>query len=138
MVIKKLAEGYLLRLERGEKIIEQLQKFCEMSSVRGGFFVGLGAVDEVELAHYDVETQTYSRSVFQEPFEVTNLVGSVGLADQLIIHAHISLGRKDMSMLGGHLMEAKVSGTMEIWLTTSEQSWMKIKDPVTGLWVFGE
>lgn len=137
MYVKQFDHGWLVRLERGEKVVESLKIWCGENSIEGGFLVGLGAVDEVELAHYDVETKTYSTVKFGEPFEVTNLTGSIGIGEQLVVHAHISLGRKDMSMVGGHLVEARVSGTMEMWVMASEDVWRKVKDEKTGLWVFG-
>ena len=51
---------YVIRLAKGDELIENLEMFVEKEEVEGGFFYGLGASDNFEIAHYNVETQKYS------------------------------------------------------------------------------
>lgn len=106
----------VIRLERGEKIVETLKEFCRINSISGGFFFGLGAVDEVELAHYDLGKKKYSVVKFNKPLELLNITGSIGIGKELIVHTHITLSDNKMHAFGGHLVEARVSGTLEIYL----------------------
>ncbi|HGJ66924.1 TPA: DNA-binding protein [bacterium] len=127
--------SWIIRIVRGEKVIETLKQFCTEHKINGGFFYGLGACDQAELAHYNVETKKYSSMVFNQPLELIHMTGSIGLADTLIIHAHVVLSDTKMQTLGGHLVEARVSGTAEIYLTTTETLPKKL-DPETGLKLF--
>jgi predicted DNA-binding protein with PD1-like motif len=127
---------FLIRLNRGEKIIACLKNFCIKNKIYGGFFYGIGAVDEVELAHYDVSQKKYSSEKFNLPLELTSLLGNVGFfKKELIIHAHATLANKKMQSFGGHLVEGKISGTGEIFFTKTKKL-NKILDGETGLKVF--
>ena len=127
---------YLIRLSRGEKIIASLESFCQKQKITGGFFFGLGAIDKVELAHYDVEKKKYSSLIFNQPLELTNLSGNIALfKNQLIIHAHATLADKKMRAFAGHLVEGIISGTGEIFLIKTP-ALKKFFDEGTGLKLF--
>lgn len=131
-----VTDGYVVRLARGELIIETLQGLCEKLGIEGGFFYGLGAVDEVELAHYNVDDKEYSAEVYGEPFELTNITGSIGMYEnEVVVHAHVSLADMNMRAVGGHLVEGRVSGTLELFLKKLDRL-EKQDDKETGLKVF--
>lgn len=124
---------YILRIARGENLIKSLENFCAQENITGGFFSGIGAVDKVELAHYDVESQQYSSQKLDQPLEVTNLTGTIaGHHDELIIHAHGTFSDTQMHCLGGHVVDCLVSGTLELLLIETEPL-HKVSDPETGL-----
>jgi len=51
MRIKKIDEKtYLLRLEKGEEVMDVMMGFCRDKNIKGGYFQAIGAVGEVELA----------------------------------------------------------------------------------------
>lgn len=137
MLSKKLSsKEYIIRIKRGEKIVAELKRFYLKERIDGGFFYGLGAVDQVELAHYDVSTKKYSSKKFAIPLEMTNITGSVGICDkELIIHAHAAFADKEMKVVAGHLVEAVVSGTAEIYFVKTPML-IKSYDPETGLKLF--
>lgn len=127
---------WLLRLERGEKFVETMQSWLEEQGIEGGFFVGLGAMDQVEVAHFDVETKKYNSHKFEQALEVTNLTGNVAMfEDKPLIHAHVSLSDPDMNMFGGHLVDGRVSGTLEIYFTQLPRLEKSLEEE-TGLKVF--
>ena len=135
MINKNFDKSFVIRIERGELIIEQLKIFCQQQNIEGGFFYGIGAVDEVELAHYNVESKKYSSIKFLQPLELVNITGSIGKEADLIIHAHATLANPKMEVIAGHLVEARVSGTVEIFLTPLEKLEKKL-DQETGLKLF--
>jgi uncharacterized protein len=126
---------WILRIVRGENIIASLTEFCTQHKIEGGFFYGIGAVEGTELAHYDVTQKQYSSKKFDQPLELVSLIGSIGKEEKLIVHAHATLSDPQMQTLGGHLVEAKVSGTAEIYLTTTPLL-PKQHDSETGLKLF--
>ena len=129
-------QNYIIRLARGERIIASLKKFCQKEKIKGGFFYGLGAVDEAEVAHYDVSTKKYSSKKFNTALEMVNLTGNIGFFQkEIIIHAHASFADKNIQPLAGHLVEAKISGTAEIFLTKTKKL-EKFYDQKTGLKLF--
>ncbi|PIP56343.1 DNA-binding protein [candidate division WWE3 bacterium CG22_combo_CG10-13_8_21_14_all_39_12] len=126
----------IMRIERGEKVVESIKELCITEKIEGGFFYGLGAVDWVEVAHYNVPNKKYRSQEFEQAFEVTNLTGSIGVfASEVVVHVHITLSDTEMNAFGGHVVEAIVSGTMEILLTPLSRL-QKISDDSIGLKIF--
>ena len=123
----------LVRLDPGDYVLESLETVREECEVTGGFFAGIGAVDEVTLGQYDVGTEDYKEETKTGQFEVTSFLGNIG-PDK--IHAHIQVASRDYTTLGGHCSGAKVSGTFEIEITTGETVLTHHLDERTGLHVF--
>jgi predicted DNA-binding protein with PD1-like motif len=131
-------DQYMIVLARGERVVDSLKLFCNMRQIMGGTFWGLGAVNEAEIAVYDVEHKQYHQRGVKGVFETTHLSGTIGILEpdnELIIHAHMTLSDAAFKAVGGHLVEGRVSGTMEISLT----AWPKLTkrhDLTIGLNVF--
>lgn len=108
---------YVIRLEKGEKIIEGIIDFCNKNKIKNALFFGLGAISRAELMHYVVDTKKYSSKVIEEPLEIANMTGNVMIMDSKpILHTHITVSNKDMKPYAGHLKEAAVAATCEIFL----------------------
>jgi uncharacterized protein len=61
-------------------------------------------------------------------------VGNASLRDgEPFLHLHAGLGRSDLSVVGGHLGEAVVHPTIEVWLRTEDLDVRRTTDPETGL-----
>lgn len=126
-------ETIVARLDPGDEVLEALETIREEAGVTGGFFTAIGAVDRVTLGHYDVDAQAYTEETFEGEFEVTAFSGNIG-PDK--IHAHIQVGERDFSTMGGHCSGARVSGTFEIVVHRVETRLTHRPDDRTGLDVF--
>lgn len=61
-------------------------------------------------------------------------IGDIALKDgEPQVHAHLSIGRRDGSAYGGHLLKAHVRPTCELFLTESPEHLQKQFDPESGL-----
>lgn len=129
----KDGDKIIVRLDPGDHVMESLETLRDEYSIENGFFVAIGAVDRCTLGHYDVEEQDYKEETVGGQFEVTNFTGNIG-PDK--IHAHITLGARDFSTLGGHCSAARVSGTFEIAVFLGETPLTHAVDERTGLDVF--
>lgn len=117
MKFKKTENKYIIRLDRNEKIIESIKGFCTENNIKCGYFFGIGALDEVELAHYIVDNKKYTSKVFKQPLEITNLTGNITSMDnEVYLHCHVTLGDEKMKAISGHLKEGKIAATCEIIL----------------------
>jgi hypothetical protein len=127
-------DSFVIKIKRGEKIIEALQKFCKAQKIINAFFYGLGALDWVKLGEYNVSTKKYHELEFSKEMELTNITGNVAnFPDGIIIHAHAAVSDHDMQAFGGHLADGRVSGTAEIYLTKLDSRIGKKYDEETGL-----
>ncbi len=131
-----LGSNYVIRLEAGEKIIENLLSLCAHDGLGSGFFNGLGAVGEAELGHFDPATGGYSWTKLSGSYEIVALYGNITVVDgKPFIHAHASLGDETFAVRGGHLREAVVSVTCEITLTRFRDDIGRKRDEATGLFL---
>ena len=134
MKFKNIKDTYFIRLERGERIIETLKSFCANNKIRCGYFFGIGALDDVELAHYIVENKKYTSKTFKQPLEIINMTGNVTTIDkEVYLHCHITLSDEGMRAIAGHLKEGVISATCEIVLVSAAASITRKYDNLTGL-----
>jgi len=121
-------------LEKGEKIIENIKKFCTANNIKLGYFFAIGALDEAELAHYTVDNKKYSSKNFNRPLEITNLTGNItNMNNEVYLHCHITLSDEEMRAIAGHLVEGRVATTCEIVLITLDGEINRKYDNFIGL-----
>ena len=76
----------------------------------------------------------YEEHRFEEFLEVTGLLGNITTREgKPFLHAHLTLGRHDMSVLGGHLVAATVSPLFELVMTPTKNRALRRFDDETGL-----
>ena len=134
MKYKKIESTYVIRLEKGERVIEKLLGLCEKEKIKAGYFNGLGALSEVELRHFNLMTKEYSSKKLSGLYEITSLHGNISeMSGKSYIHAHIVVGDSQLNSWSGHLNEATVSATCEIFLVKVDGVITRKKDEETGL-----
>lgn len=117
MDYKKFGNKIVLKLKKGDKIIESIDKMVRKEGIKACHFAGIGAADEVKLGLLHPGDSEYDWKTFSEDMEVTSLVGNVTRFEkEPMIHAHITCAREDLSLIGGHLGEGICSLTLEIFV----------------------
>ena len=117
---RDVESGFVIRLERNERVIESLVDFCTRRGIQSGFFHALGAVKNTEIGYYPLETREYVFKKYPEDREVASMNGNVALVEgKPFVHAHAVLSACDetLSTIGGHIKECEVAVTLEIFLT---------------------
>jgi uncharacterized protein len=109
---------YLLVFQKNEDFMSSLKGFLERERIRASRLAGIGAFRRATIAYYRREKQDYDRVEIDEQVELTSLVGNSSLDEGggVKIHAHVNLGRSDMTVIGGHLMEGEVWPTLELFV----------------------
>ena len=135
MFFTKLGSDYVLRLEMGDDIMRSLQQFAETRRIRAAFFEGIGSLNKAKLGHYDFnDTKTYKYETFNEDLEILTLSGNISTMNRKALpHAHITLGRRDFSVIGGHLEDGSTANMVEIGLGKRPGKLVKARDEVVGL-----
>lgn len=117
MQFVKANNSYVIRLEKGESIIEELESFCQKENISTAFLNGLGAILSATLAFYNLEKKEYELKNLSETCEIVSLVGNVALVDNKpFAHLHCVLSNSKFECFGGHLKEGTVGATCEIHL----------------------
>jgi predicted DNA-binding protein with PD1-like motif len=135
MLYKKLGSGFVLRLEQGDDILNTLREFANAHRLRACFFEGIGSLYKAVLGHYDFkDTKTYKYETFDEDLEILTLSGNVStMNEKALPHAHVTLGRRDFSVIGGHLEEDSLANMVEVQMNKLPGKLLKAKDEDVGL-----
>ena len=121
MEYKKIDNQYFLRLDPDEKIVECLKDFCLKNNIKTGSVTGIGAIKSITLGCFNPDSKAYFERTILGVMELTSLVGNISRKDNLpYIHLHGNASKEDFSVIGGHLVEAVISATCEIWISESE------------------
>lgn len=131
---KKVQQKYIVRLDKGETIIARLTDFLNEMDIHSGFLFGIGAVNKAQISYYSLEDMAYHPTEVEGEYEVLNMTGNIASSDgETIIHAHITLTNKEYNAIGGHLLEAIVGPTLEVFIEPFDAKIERIYDPSTGL-----
>lgn len=134
MEYRAFGNRYMVRMDPGEEILTMVKVLCEAENIRLGEFRALAAVNQLDLAVYDVAEKQYYSTKRDGAFEVTSLFGTISEKDGAVyLHAHLSATAADGSAVGGHLNAAVVSGTCEMVLEVMDGHVGRRKDEATGL-----
>lgn len=121
MEYRKFDDTYVIRLNKGEEVIESLKEICKNENINLAEITGLGASDFVEIGVFNVQTKEYKTKLFEGMFEITSLIGNATRKDgEVYLHIHINFGDEDGFVKGGHLVQTRISATSEIILRKIE------------------
>lgn len=134
MFSKKVNGRWLVRIERGEEIVETLTQFLKEHTITAGSITGIGAVDRAELRYYSMEDKAYHNREFIGEYEILALNGNISVLESGIWpHIHIVLSDTEFHCLGGHLDSAMVSVTCEVMIDPIDLHLQRDFDDETGL-----
>jgi predicted DNA-binding protein with PD1-like motif len=127
---------HVLVLHTGDDALRAITEFAVSNRIEGGTFSAIGAFENATIAYWNWDTKEYEHIEVAEQVEVLSLNGSVARAgDDPKLHAHVILGRRDGSTIGGHLIRATVRPTLEVFLVDLGTRLTRTRDKATGLWL---
>lgn len=127
-------DKHFLVLKKGEELISSLTAFLKEKNITAGSVTGLGAVEKVDLAYYDLPTQTYQRKIFPGVYELVSATGNAALFDgKHFPHVHVAISDRNYQTFGGHLFGATVAATAELSIIQMPFAVERAHDEETGL-----
>uniref|UniRef100_Q026M0 PPC domain-containing protein n=1 Tax=Solibacter usitatus (strain Ellin6076) TaxID=234267 RepID=Q026M0_SOLUE len=134
MKSKKLNSGTVLVFDRGDEVVSTLTKFAKENRVAAAHFTAIGAFSDAVIGYFDLEKKDYLKNQVNEQVEVVSLIGDIALdKGEPKVHAHVVVGKRNGSAMGGHLLEAHVRPTLELVLQDSGEQLKRKFDPESGL-----
>ena len=134
MRFESFGNRYIIRLEKGEEVVETLKRFLASEGIGFGNFSAAGALQWIRLAYWNPTTRQYEYREMEEQLEVVSFQGNASRVDgDPHLHLHGAFGRKDFTVVGGHVKEARVNPTLEVWLRAEEIEVERKRDQDTGL-----
>ncbi|MBI3036744.1 DNA-binding protein [Candidatus Woesearchaeota archaeon] len=131
---QQLGNAFVLLLSTGERLIESITAFCKEKKITAAHFTAIGAVKEAELGFYNLAAKEYRWKKAEAELELDNATGNVALfEDEPLVHAHATVSDNEMHAFGGHLKEAVVGASCEIFLQPLQGKLERKYDDTTGL-----
>src|SRR5690606_4470388 len=122
MKAKRTAQGWVVVVDKGEKLVESLTAFVAEHRIPSGQVTGVGALTRCRLGFYHCDARKYDERRFEDEYELLSLVGNVSwLGDQPVVHVHVTLGDTEFRVFGGHLFEAEVAVTAEVQILVFDE-----------------
>lgn len=124
------AHGTVLVFDPGDEFVTTLQQYIAAQQIPSAWFQAIGAFEKSVIAYWNRDTKRYEDIAVDEQVEVLALSGNV---NRTKLHAHVVLGKRDGSTIGGHLKSGIVFPTLELWLTPLAHELVRKRDEATGL-----
>ena len=119
------------KVEPDEDLMDSIIKMVEKNKIKSGFINCIGALKKFTIGFYEIDSKNYKMETFKENVELLTCIGNITYKDdEPIIHLHVSLGRRDYSVIGGHLNKPSVvSVTAEVSIFETDKKFNRAKDP---------
>ena len=112
----------IYKLTRGANLTAEIAKIVKKEKIREAVVDGIGTVNELKLYLSEDLREKGETLEFTEQMEVTTLLGNVKLkGGRIVVHVHGTFSRRDMSVVGGHVVSATVSPMFELMITPTKK-----------------
>jgi predicted DNA-binding protein with PD1-like motif len=143
MYVKKihqdaLVKKYAVRLVKGENVMQSLKSFGgEYANKNLCQVEGIGALKNIRMGFASKNEDgdlIYSNDLFTDDHELLSLKGNISsFQDGAFPHIHVTISDENYQVKGGHLHEAEVAVTVELFITVSNEEIKREYDEETGL-----
>ena len=132
MKVQLISDGpetkqYAVIFSAGDEAYSGLLNFAEKYHVTSGHFTAI-------LGWFDPQKKMYCENAFKEQLEAAAMIGDFATYQgKPALQTHIVVGHRDGTASGGHVIEAIVSPTLEVFVTVDPVPLQKKYDPATDL-----
>ena len=118
MEYRKFGNTLVVRIDKGEEILESVRVLAEKENIKLASVQALGAINEFTVGVLETATKQYRSNSFTGAYEIVSLAGTINTKDdEFYCHLHLSAGNDKGEVFGGHLNRAVVSATCEMIVT---------------------
>jgi hypothetical protein len=137
MKSKKLKKGdiFVVRLFKEEEMFSKIREFCTAEGITSASLTAIGALKKATLGFFNFERMKYMKFEVEEA-EIASCTGNISIREgEIVIHAHAVLSDMKGHCHGGHLFEAYIGATAEIFFETFSFPLERVKDDETSLFL---
>lgn len=119
------------KIEPNEDLFDAIKELIKKHKIKSGLINVIGALKQFTIGYFDIERKKYNFKTFDEDIELISCMGNIAFKDnEPIIHLHVSVGKDDYSIMGGHLSQPSVvSITAEVYIYEINQTLTRANDP---------
>ena len=134
MKYQRFGSTVVVRIDRGEEVLEQLKTVCEKENVLLGSVSAIGATDDFTVGVFDTDTKVYKENVYTGAHEIVSLLGNVtAMNGKHYAHLHMCAANEAGNAVGGHLNRAVISATCELFISVIDGAVDRFRDEEAGL-----
>ncbi len=121
MKYRRFGSKFIVRIDKGEEIVQTLKSFCREQGIKLGAVTGIGATNRATVGLFDAEKKEYKAKELTGNYEIAPLCGNIStLQGDVYLHIHANLCDSEHKSFGGHLNAAVVSATFEAIIEVME------------------
>ena len=115
MEYKRFRDTIVVRLDKGEEIVEKVMELAAKERITLASVQALGAVGRFTAGVFQTDEKRFLPNEFVGCFEIASLTGTINTMNgKPYCHLHMSAGNEKGEVFGGHLSSAVVSATCEM------------------------
>ncbi|HEU4792596.1 MAG TPA: PPC domain-containing DNA-binding protein [Nitrolancea sp.] len=134
MLLNAGERTYAVVFEIGDEFIAGLTGFAKEHNLAASHFTAIGSFSGARLGYFQIDRKEFKPIPVNEQVEVLTLIGNITLDQgEPKIHAHVVVGRSDGTTLGGHILEAHVRPTLEVFVVETPNHLQRTYNPDIGL-----
>jgi len=131
---RRFENKLIIRLDPGEEIVQSIKEISIKEGLDLGTVSGIGAVNKATIGLFDVGKKEYFSREFTGDHEIVALNGNISTMNgEVYIHLHIIISDISYQAFAGHLNEAWISATGEIFIDIINGKTDRRKDDHLGL-----
>lgn len=121
MNYRRFGDKIIVRIDKGEEVLEQLREIAVKENISLAHISALGATNSFTVGVFDVNKKQFYSNDFCGDYEIVSLTGTITVMDgKPYIHIHMSAGDNKGLVYGGHLSRAVISATCEMVITVMD------------------
>ena len=121
-------------LKPGTGLADGLLAIAKKKKIRTAKVEAIGGVNQLQLAYFNSKARKYEEHEYNEFLEVASLIGNITLKNrEPFLHLHGTFGRRDMSVIGGHVISGTVFPLLEVAITPTTNDALRRFDEKMGL-----
>lgn len=121
MLYAKKGNDYIVRLEKGEEVLESMKVFMDHTGIQSASVNGIGAAGKAVLGVYDPDRRKYDQQTLEGKMEIVSLNGNLTrMNGEAYVHLHGAVCDATLRVTGGHVLELRISLTAEIFIRALE------------------
>jgi predicted DNA-binding protein with PD1-like motif len=126
---------WIVVFDAGDEVMAGLKQFAADERLEAAHFTGIGAMASVTTGWFNLEKQRYEPTDINEQVELLSLIGDVAASPggKPAVHAHLTVGKRDGTAHGGHLMKGIVRPTLELTIAEAPAHLRKTLRPEFGI-----
>lgn len=115
MEYRKFGNTIVVRIDKGEEILEKIREIALKENIKLANINALGATNDFTVGVFKTAEKKYYSNNFKGDFEIVSLTGTINTMNgEFYTHIHMSAGNDKGEVFGGHLNRAIVSATCEM------------------------